>query len=231
MIVLRGGGVRRAQGDHQICPICGNHAETFLPFGVNRRENALCPHCNSLERHRLLWLYLKERTSFFTKGWKVLDVAPVRLFSELWSDFFGEDYFSIDLESPVAKAKMDLTDLKFPDGFFNCIICYHVLEHIPEEQTALAEIARVLRDDGFGILQVPIFSGNTFEDPSVTSPKERERLFGQADHVRRYGTDYGSRLEANGFKVTVDPFVKELDEATVRLYGLQDHEDIYLVRK
>lgn len=212
------------------CPICDYEAEAFLPFGYDPRPNALCPQCSSLERHRLLWLYLNIKTDFFNSTHTLLDIAPVKLFSDRWSAFF-QDYVSIDLSSPLAQFKMDVTDLKFPDCKFDWIICYHVLEHVPDDLKAMRELLRVLKPGGKAILQVPIFPGPTYEDFSIVTPEGREQAFGQADHVRRYGADYAERLRSAGFSVKVDQFVKELAPEIVTFHGLPNWEDIFLVQK
>ena len=126
---------------------------------------------------------------------------------------------------------MDISDIQYPDNTFDVVYCSHVLEHVPDDRRALREFWRVLKIGGWAILQVPITSDVTFEDPTVTSPEERERLFGQHDHVRRYGPDYRNRLVDVGFSVTVDSFVRELDERTVSRYGLMRSEDVYFCRK
>ena len=127
--------------------------------------------------------------------------------------------------------RMDISDIQYPDNTFDVIYCSHVLEHVPDDKKALREFWRVLKIDGWAILQVPITSDVTFEDPTVTSPEERERLFGQHDHVRRYGPDYRDRLVDVGFSLTVDGFVRQLDERTINRYGLMRSEDVYFCRK
>lgn len=184
-----------------------------------------------MERHRLLWLYLQERTRFFSKGYKVLDVAPVKFLADRWEEFFENEYESIDLASPLAKRLMDVTDLKYPPDHFDWIICFHVLEHVPDDRKAMREFFRVLKPGGYGILQVPLFSGLTYEDPSIVTPDERQKAFGQSDHVRKYGSDYPDRLQSAGFEVTVDHFVKEVGNDKVQEYGLPHWEDLFLVRK
>lgn len=133
---------------NMICPICKTAADAFLPYGLIPRPNAQCPNCGSMERHRLLWLYIQERTNFFEKPNKVLDVAPSNCLAVRWADHFGENYVSIDLLSPLAKIRMDITDLKFGEDHFDWIICYHVLEHIPDDSKAMTELLRVLKPGG-----------------------------------------------------------------------------------
>jgi SAM-dependent methyltransferase len=141
------------------------------------------------------------------------------------------NYLSADLSAPSAIVKMDITDIQYPDNTFDVIYCSHVLEHIPDDRRAMREFYRVLKPDCWAILHVPITANRTFEDPAVIDPKERERLFGQFDHVRRYGPDYKDRLMEAGFSLTVDGFVRELDNRTVRRFGLMRDEDVYFCRK
>jgi FkbM family methyltransferase len=143
------------------------------------------------------------------------------------------DYLSADIGSPLAKVQMDITDIKYPDDHFDVIICNHVLEHIPDDWKAMAELYRVLKPRGWAILQVPISLSlnQTYEDPLVTSPEERERAFGQNDHVRIYAKDYRDRLERVGFSVEIFSFVKDFGESSIHKYGLSKDENIYVCSK
>jgi SAM-dependent methyltransferase len=127
--------------------------------------------------------------------------------------------------------EMDVTSIQYPDDCFDVIYCSHVLEHVPDDRAAIRELYRVLKPGGWAILQVPISADATFEDPTVTDPDARERLFGQDDHVRRYGPDYADRLAAAGFLVSVDGFVRELDDREITHFGLERSEDVYFCRK
>ncbi|GBF80698.1 class I SAM-dependent methyltransferase [Aphanothece sacrum] len=142
-------------------------------------------------------------------------------------------YLSADLEAKWAMEKIDITNIQYSDNTFDVIVCSHVLEHIPDDQKAMKELQRVLKSDGWAILQVPLNPNieKTLEDPTITSPEERERVFGQRDHVRLYGRDYKDRLEQAGFKVKVDTFVKDLDSKMVHKYGLRKDHDIYFCSK
>jgi len=141
------------------------------------------------------------------------------------------NYLSADLSAPDAMVKMDITDIQYPDNTFDVIYCSHVLEHLQDDRKAMGEFYRVLKPGCWAILQVPITADTTFEDPTVISPKEKERLFGQHDHVRRYGPDYKDWLMEAGFSVMVDGFVRELDNRSVRRFGLMRDEDVYFCRK
>ena len=214
------------------CPCCRSYLRTFKPFGLVPRPEARCPICGALERHRLMHLYMTRKTDLFNgHPKKMLHVAPEPELSRWFRNAANIEYVSVDLFDPRAMVRMDICDLQYRDDTFDVIYCSHVLEHVPDDTRAMREFWRVLKVGGWAILQVPITSDTTFEDPSVTSPEERERLFGQNDHVRRYGPDYRDRLVDAGFAVTVDGFVRELDERTVSRYGLMRSEDVYFCRK
>jgi SAM-dependent methyltransferase len=206
-------------------------ARKFMSTGIVPRPNATCPRCASAERQRLMWLYVTRR-GLIPPGTRLLHVAPERSFSARLRALPGIDYVSGDL-SGSAMLRLDLTDLsEFADGSFDAIICSHVLEHVPEDRRAMAELARVLHDRGWAILLVPIDDerATTLEDPSVTDPGERLRLFGQVDHVRIYGRDFEDRLRAAGFAVTADDFAATLPAAEADRYRVDPGEVIYLCR-
>ncbi len=215
------------------CPICSGRFKQFLPFGLSQRPNVLCPECKSLERHRLLWLYLQQKTDFFKKNLKVLDIAPMPGLSQKYQETSNIDYLSIDLNSPLAMAHMDITQLSLDDNSFDCLLCYHVLEHIPDDRKAISELYRVLKPGGWAIIQVPINPklSKTLEDPTITDSVIREQLFGNKNHVRYYGLDYKDRLEQAGFKVTVDKFLDNMSEEDIQRYRLKKSEEIYLCIK
>jgi SAM-dependent methyltransferase len=219
----------RQQGDAVHCPCCGGHFAGFISGGPCLRPNACCPRCGSLERHRLLWLYLQEKTGFFTQQLRVLHVAPESIFQETFKRLPNLDYISADIASPLAMVKMDITDIHFPDNTFDVILCSHVLEHIPDDRLAMRELFRVLKPGGWAILQVPIDMARetTYEDPAITGPEERRIHFGQDDHVRWYGRDYEARLTAAGFAVSVRSFASEIPADSVASCGILTNEDIF----
>lgn len=219
-------------GNNVQCPICNRRFRKFLPYGRVARENALCPNCLGLERHRLMWLFLQEETGFFTQKLKVLHVAPELCFLNRFEALGNLDYLTGDLESPLAKIKMDIHQIPFPDNTFDVVFCNHVLEHVESDLDACKEINRVLKPNGWGILQSPVYDlDKTIEDPSITNPVERERIFGQRDHVRKYGKDYAERLSRSGLTVTEIPFVREIDPSLIQKHALPDSEMIYFCRK
>jgi SAM-dependent methyltransferase len=219
-------------GNNVECPITGQKYRKFLPYGRIPRENALCPGSLSLERHRLMWLYLKDKTNFFTAPLKVLHIAPEYCFIDKFSKMKNLDYITADLESPLAKVKMDIHKMPFGANEFDVVFCNHVMEHVEDDIQSMKEIVRVLKPGGWAIIQSPLEDRDTtFGDKSLKTPKERERVFGQDDHVRAYGRDYGKRLESAGFKVKVDHYNQELPETVRKRYALPVYEDIYVCYK
>ena len=223
------------RGNKYTCPIEGKSYRKFLPYGrINSRPNALCPGSMSLERHRLIWLYLKEKTNFFTDNIHFLHIAPEQCFIEKFENTHGDGYITGDIESPLAKVKLDVHHLPFEDNTFDALMCNHVLEHVENDLKALSEFYRVLKPGGWAILQVPFFHPlpeKTFEDASITDPLEREKVFGQDDHVSKYGKDYPDRIRSVGFQVKEEEFVKTLSEEDVRKYALPEEEIIIFACK
>lgn len=186
-------------GTRRFCPVCGRSARAFQRFGVVPRSDARCPYCGSLERHRLLWRYLEQETTFFeSAGTKMLHLAAERCFEPTFRKIVGSGYITADLLKP-ADVKMDITDIQFPDSSFDIVYCSHVLEHVPDDRRAMQELCRVLKPDGWAIVMVPITADKIVEDVTITDPQARERLFGKRDHVRRYGPDFADRLQEAGF--------------------------------
>ena len=208
-------------GTGRWCPVCGKSSRLFRSFGAVPRQDAQCVHCDALERHRLLWLYLNKHTDLFDgKPKKVLHVAPELCFEPRFKQRLGDSYITADLFNPRAMVSMDITDIQYPDESFDVIYCSHVLEHVHDDKRAMREFCRVLKTTGWAILLVPITSDVTFEDPTITDPQERLKAFGQEDHVRRYGPDYVSRLEEAGFKVKTTTIAELADEQGILKMGL-----------
>jgi SAM-dependent methyltransferase len=192
----------RFSGRERYCPLCQSQVRLFLPFGDLRiRPNAWCPGCGSLERHRLAWMVLQQKTNLFEPFEKsLLHIAPEEVMGDKFRNLSYLDYLSADLSMRGAMVKMDITEIPYPDNTFDIIYCSHVLEHVPDDRQAMRELYRVLKPDGFALLMVPVTRREkTFEDPSITDPAERAKEFGQADHVRIYGSDFKDRLEDSGF--------------------------------
>ncbi len=222
------------RGNNVECPVCDISYRKFLPYGrLQSRPNALCPDSLSLERHRLMWLYLKDKTNFFTDDLKLLHIAPELCFIKKFKAMPNIDYTSADLDSPLADVKMDVHDIPFDENTFDVVFCNHVMEHVEDDIKAMSEIHRVLKPGGWAIIQSPqdYSRDETLEDPTITDPKERERVYWQDDHVRLFGMDYGKRLEKAGFTVTEDDYVMQLPKEKVERYALPAQEIIYFCAK
>jgi SAM-dependent methyltransferase len=180
-----------------------------------------------------LWLYLKDKTNFFKDNLKVLDIAPKRSIERQFLKLKNLTYISADIVPNRCLVRMDITNTGLIDNQFDVILCYHVLEHIPDDRKAMRELFRILKPGGWAILQSPIDMTleKTLEGLPAFSPDEKTKVYGHPDHVRKYGMDYSKRLEEAGFKVSVDDYVKKLDKETVRKYCLKRYENIYLCRK
>ncbi|SKB79788.1 Methyltransferase domain-containing protein [Salegentibacter holothuriorum] len=217
------------RGNKYTDPIDGKSFSKFLPYGyINQRENVLSPSTLSLERHRLLWLYLKNETDFFSKNLKVLHFAPEQAFYKRFRKLKNLNYTTTDLNSPLADVKADICNLPFKENEFDFILCNHVLEHIPDDTKAMQGLYRVLKPGGTAILQIPqdLKRTDTFEDDSITDRKERERIFGQYDHVRIYGRDYFDKLRNIGFKVEEVDYTEQLSPEDIDKYRLAKGEVI-----
>ena len=215
-------------------PIDGKTFRKFLPYGYGSpRANVLSPSTLSLERHRLLWLYLTRETDFFSKPLKVLHVAPEQAFYKRFKKQKNLTYITTDLYSPLADVKADLCALPFEDDSFDVIFCNHVLEHIPDDTQAMCELYRVMKKGGWGIFQVPqdINRAHTFEDDTITDPAERTRIFGQYDHVRVYGLDYFDRLRQVGFEVEEITYSTYFTAEEIERYRIVPQEILPLCKK
>ena len=235
------------RGNNFHCSFCDRTFSQFLPNGYDlpvlkehdvvgggRRSNVTCPNCHSHDRERLVLLYLKAKKSEVFEGHvRILHVAPELNLGPALKSNKHADYVSSDLSSQLADKQMDITDIKEPDESFDVIICNHVLEHIQEDTKAMGELYRVLKTGGFAILQVPLSFklSKSIEDPNVVTEQERERVFGQKDHVRLYGKDYVTRLCDAKFKVTLDEFVSELGEEDIKRHGLNRKEVLFICEK
>lgn len=215
-------------------PIDGKSFKTFLPYGYGtQRTNVLSPSTLSLERHRLLWLYLQNETDFFSAEKKVLHFAPEQAFYKRFRNLKHLDYTTTDLLSPLADVKADICNLPFEDNTYDIILCNHVLEHIPDDTKAMHELYRVLKPNGMAILQIPqdLNRKTTFEDDSITDKKERAEIFGQYDHVRIYGRDYFDKLRNIGFNVEEVDYTASLSKEEILKYCLAEGEIIPVAYK
>ena len=222
-------------GDNVHCPVCERSFRKFLSYGSNKahRENVLCPYDLTLERHRLMWLFLNSTNFFSEKKFKVLHIAPKQCFFPIFKKQNNLEYTTADLESPIADIHFDLHEIPLPDNSFDIIFCNHVLEHVEDDLKCIKELYRVMNTNGWGIFQVPIDYNNskTYEDKSITDPKEREIHFWQKDHLRLYGTDYPKRLEEGGFKVEIFDPKESLKTINYEKLKLNPKELIFIARK
>ena len=224
---------RTYHGTGRYCPICEKTSNRFEKYGRVPRPEARCMRCDSLERHRLLWLYIHRRTDLFDgQPKKMLHVAPEPCIEVRLRRRLGAGYLTADLMNTGAMVKMDIMDIQYPDESFDVIYCSHVLEHVPDDRKAIREFRRVLKRGGWAILLVPITAGKSHEDPSITEPAERLRVFGQEDHVRIYGPDYVDRLREAGFAVTETRVPDLVSPEDAQLMGLtQAAGEIHLCRR
>ena len=222
------------KGDNFEDPINGKTYRKLLPYGrLQPRENALAPNSMSLERHRLLWLFLNKRTNFFKDQLTFLHIAPEYCFIPLFKKQKNLNYTTADLNSPWADVHFDVHEIPFEEESFDVIMCNHVLEHVEDDRKVMSEFYRVMKKGGWGIFQVPIDyrRESTFDDPTITDPKEREKHYWQDDHVRLYGLDYGKILAEAGFEVIEDRLIHELEPELVKRYALPKDEIVYWCKK
>jgi len=232
--------IKHYSGNRVICPICGLKFDKFAPYGP--MENILCPNCRSLGRDRLLWKFLMNKTDLMNKNLQLLHFAPEKGFYDNFVTMPNIKYTPCDLmpwiyryDNKKKLIKVDITNIPFEDNSFDVIICSHILEHVIDDALAISELYRVLKNDGWAIIQVPIDHDRetTYEDFTITKPKEREKAFGQHDHVRFYGKDYKNRLEKYGLKVKVVDYAKtlSLEEAQQNGINQNNFEEIYYCQK
>ena len=222
------------RGNTYYDPINEKGYRKFLPYGyVNIRTQVLSPGTLSLERHRLMWLYLKNETDFFRTPSKVLHIAPEQAFYKRLKKMNNLEYLTADLYSPLAEVKADITHLPFENNSFDVIFCNHVLEHVKDDYSAIQEMFRVMKSGGFGIFQVPLDSNRTitFEDDSITNAEERTKIFGQYDHLRIYGMDYFDKLAQAGFVVKTMAVKQQFSEKEIEKYRLDRNEILPVVFK
>jgi ubiquinone/menaquinone biosynthesis C-methylase UbiE len=163
-----------------------------------------------------------------------LHFAPEPCFISRFEKLHGDKYITADIESPLAKVKMDIHQIPFPENHFDVVLCNHVLEHVKDDIQAMKEIRRVLKPGGWAILQVPFFHPipeKTFQDDSITDKREREKIFGQDDHVRKYGKDYTHRIAQSGLKPIEEKFSETFSKEEAYHLGVSRSEVIYKASK
>lgn len=207
------------------CNLCGWEGNRFYPnTGPGYYElDTVCPGCRCQDRHRSLVVVLQHRTRFFDDGVPVVEVAPMMRFQEFTLANKSSGYISFDIER-FAMEKGDITRMRFKDNTLDYFLALHVLEHIPEETKALAEIRRVLKPGGIAVLQVPV-------DWSVQASYEYDKPDSrEVGHVRRYGQDFGPRIASHGFDVEPVCVGQVVDAATIERNGLSP-EPFFFAKK
>jgi SAM-dependent methyltransferase len=223
------------KGNKVTCPVFERNFSKFLSYGsdIAHRENVLCPYDLTLERHRLMWLYLKNESNFFTANLNVLHIAPEQCFYHRFKAQKNINYLTGDLVSPLADLHFDLHHIPLEDNRFDVVFCNHVLEHVDDAMQCMKEIFRVMKPGAWAILQVPqdFNREETYEDKSITSPEEREKHFWQKDHVRLFGKDYPEWLKKAGFDVQEFNPNTEFDSEFIERNRLMKSEILYIARK
>lgn len=209
-------------GNTHQCPICSYNLSRFIQL---ENVDKLCPRCGSLGRSRRLYTLLKGHVGIS----KVLHFSPpksLKLQLEKWEHF---NYVSSDYENEFeAELQLDITDIDLPSESIDLLICYHVLEHIPDDMQAMRELYRILKTGATAYIQTPFSKEHFLENLSISSPEERLRLYGQADHVRLYTVDkLEERLNSVGFKVERLEFEEEKNNR----FGFKEEETVLLVKK
>ena len=222
------------RGSDRYCPVCDAEARIFLSFGNPLRSEALCWRCHSLERHRFFWHFLETHCKpDYPSDASFLHIAPEACLAKGLRRWYPKGYVSADLLRDDVDLKLDITESHLADDAFDLICCSHVLEHVDDDRAAIKELYRMLKPGGKALIMVPVIAEATFEDPSVTSPEEREAKFGQSDHVRAYGPDFVDRVaEVAGKHLRVVHPEDTLDADSRRRMGINDLAgEIYVMQK
>lgn len=214
----------RYRGKNHQCSICNTNLKQFV---VLQSHDLLCPACGSLSRTRRLHQLLFELGVL--KG-NVLHFSPSRSLYRNFKKMPVMNYFSSDFEGEfMADYHFDITKIETKDNFFDTIICYHILEHIENDQKAMGELFRVLKPTGICLIQTPFKDGDIYENPHITSKIDRLKHFGQSDHVRVYSVEgLKGRLENAGFKVTLKAYEKQSEDI---YFGFSSPETILMATK
>ena len=223
------------KGNNVECPVCEKSFKKFLSYGseVAARDNVLCPYDLTLERHRLMWLWLKNESNFFTDKLSVLHMAPEQCFHKRFQQQENLNYLTADIVSPIADMHFDLHDIPLEDNRFDVIFCNHVMEHVNDHLRCMQELFRVMKPGGWAIMQVPqdFDRAEVYEDASITSPEEREKHFWQYDHVRLFGRDYPDWLRKAGFEVEEYIPSEHFSSEQIARFRLMEKEVLYIARK
>lgn len=217
------------KGNKYSCPICKGNFSKFL------KENYTsdCPKCGAGSRHRALYLYLENKTSFFNSNLKLLHFAPEYCFHKRFDKMKNIEYFSADINSTRAKLNIDIRKIPFKNEIFDVVLSCYVLEVIDDDIMAMKELYRILKPDGWSIHNVPIDNSlnKSFENSEIKSYEDKIKYFGRWDHTRIYGLDYVERLKSVGFDVTVIKVSEFVEENAIKKYHLNKDEQMFLCKK
>lgn len=227
------------RGDAVYCPICETGYRKFLPWKTTyatqtTRENVVCPGCASHERHRLFHLFFKNETDLYNGGDKrILHFAPEPFLKKILRKLYvKKNYVTTDLMQMGVDVISDITTLEpFEDNSFDIIICVHILEHIPDDRAAMRQLFRVMKQGGWGLIDVPYGNQEKTDEEPVDDPREREKRYGQDDHVRLYALeDFRSRLRETGFELEIIDYNGKFSEEERKRFGLRG-KPIHIARK
>lgn len=212
-------------GDQVECPACGATASQYF--------RGRCSSCSAAARQRLIALFLQRELGIAdAAGARVLHFAPEPGLIRMLSKLPRVEYVPADLVPDKGHERVDATDIHLAPTF-DGVITSHVLEHIPDDCKAIAEMHRILQPGGWAVVVVPVLDTleDTFEDESIRSRWARHRYYGQHDHVRLYGRDFIDRLRRAGFTVDERRYADELSPEDARRYGVRSADVIFLCRK
>jgi SAM-dependent methyltransferase len=239
---------RNLRGNRRKCYVCGATFDHFLPYREGRRspftrllgcvgsdtENFYCPACECFDRERHLFMYFDKLGLWDAiKGGRVLHVAPEAKLAERIAASEPAEYVKGDIAPGPDRIKLDVTAIAFPDEYFDLVICNHVLEHVPDDGRAMAELFRVLKPGGRAVLQTPFSPvlAHTFQDPGIDTDEKRCLFYGQEDHVRLYGQDLFEKLKGAGFSVALGRHAELFRPEEASYYGVNPAEDLLLLRR
>lgn len=229
----------------KVCPICKSEIRCYIPYGNPKlRYHAQCPVCLGVERERLLARYLElnweklidDKIRAGRKKIRLLHFAPEWGFYQQFQNMDKIDYYPVDFNPdypyPIVKT-VDITNIPYPDDYFDLIICFHVLQNVTDEKKALMEVKRVLNNNGNAIFCDNVYSDleETLEDKKYNTPELRKEYYGNEQYVRRYGLDYMERLSSVWGKNIEKYSVDALDSSEIEKYYLRRGEELCIYTK
>lgn len=202
-------------GKQHYCDICQFKMSKFI---ILKDNDKLCPKCGSLARTRRLWSILNSDI----QGKKVLHFSPSKSIKTKLESIANIDYTSTDYAGEFkADKKLNIESIEEANETYDLIICYHILEHIKNDITAMAELYRILKSGGKCIIQTPFKSGDIYENDAITTDEERLIHFGQEDHLRLYSVKgLIERLESVGFKINLTTYSE--NENNINGYNIEE---------